>query len=140
MSSFKGHNLFGSGPHRFSQLKQGHLALGALYFQVISPATTPIGLEELDVVVKGRLVAASDAALWTLRDAITAELQESPTPGTLVGNDGRNGTQMTFLNYIESDRTDRGRVKSLAYTATFRNFRAFTYNAEDLSTVVLMGR
>lgn len=139
MSSFKGRNIFGSGPHRFAQLKQGQGTLPALYFKVISPATTPIGKVELDVVVKGRLVAASDAALWALRDAVTAELEDPPTPGTLVSNDGRSWEQMTFLSYVEADRTDRGRIRSIGYTATFRAFASFTFSASDLAVVGLVG-
>lgn len=123
MSSFKSKDLFGSGPHRFAQGKQGQFMLGALAFDVFSPATVPLGLVELDVLVTGRLIAGSDAALWQLRDAIVAEFEESPTPGTLVGNDARTWTGMYFIAFVEAQRTDRGRLRSLAYTATFRRLR-----------------
>lgn len=121
MSSYKGVDLFGSGPHRFAQLKQGQLMLRE--FDPPSPATYPAGLVELDVVVSGRLAASSDAALWALRDAAAAMLQEFPTPGLLVGSDGRQWADMIFITLAEGDRTDRGRVRSLAYTATFRRLR-----------------
>lgn len=140
MSSFKGKPLFASGPHRFSLVEQGQSVLPALYFKVISPATLPIGLVELDVVVKGRLLATGDGALWTLRDALTAELQEAPTPGTLVGPDGRTWSDMSFLSYLEADRVDRGRVWSIGYVATFRRFGSFEYAPADLNVVGLMGR
>lgn len=139
MSSFKGRDIFGSGPHRFAVLRQGHQTLPALYFQVIAPATTPIGLVELDVVVTGRLVAAGDAALWTLRDAVVAELEDTPNPGTLVAGEGRSWPDMTFLSYVEADRTDRGRVRSIAYTATFRRFGSFEFQAADLKLVGVLG-
>jgi hypothetical protein len=126
MSSFKSKNLFGSGPHRFSQLKQGQLLIGVIQFDQYSPATVPFGLVELDVVVTGRLVAGTDAALWALRDAVVAELEETPTAGVLVGNDGRSWAQMSFVRFEEGDRTDRGRLRSVAYTATFRRFLGAT--------------
>ncbi len=135
MSSFKGRNIFGSGPHRFAVGKQGQQTLPALYFQVIAPATTPIGLVELEVVVKGRLVASSDAGLWTLRDAVVAELENVPSPGTLVAADGRSWSEMTFIGYVEEDRVDRGRVRSVGYTATFRRFQSFEFAPADLKLV-----
>ncbi len=122
-SSFKGVDLFGSGPHRFSQARQGQLMLTRLYFGDISPGTIPIGLREPDVIVAGRLVAASESTLWTLRDAVVAQLQESPTPGTLVDRHGRSWSNMTFIDWREGDRTDRGRVRSVAYVAVFRRVR-----------------
>ncbi len=123
-SSFKGVDLFGSGPHRFALGRQGQMMLTRLYFGDISPGTIPIGLRELDVVVAGRLVAASESALWTLRDAVVAQLQESPTPGTLIDLHGRTWADMTFIDWREGDRTDRGRVRSVAYVAVFRKIRA----------------
>ncbi len=123
-SSFKGVDLFGSGPHRFSLGRQGPMMLTRLYFGDISPGTIPIGLRELDVIVAGRLVAASESTLWTLRDAVVAQHQESPTPGTLIDLHGRTWADMTFIDWREGDRTDRGRVRSVAYVAVFRKIRA----------------
>jgi len=123
-SSFKGVDLFGSGPHRFALGRQGQLMLTRLYLGDISPGTIPIGLRELDVIVAGRLVAASESALWTLRDAFVAQLEESPTPGTLIDPHGRTWADMTFIDWREGDRTDRGRVRSMAYVAVFRRIRA----------------
>ena len=124
-SSFKGHDLFGSGPHRFAQRRQGQVMLSWIQLGSTQPGTVPIGLTELDVVVVGRLIAANEAALWTLRDAIVAEFEESPTPGTLLDLHNHQWTGMTFIDYAEADRTDRGRLWSLAYTATFRRIRQY---------------
>lgn len=123
MSSFKGKNIFGSGPHRFAQLRQGHLLLTSIQFDIWQPGSAPAGLIELDVAVTGRLVASGDAALWALRDAVVAELEETPSAGTLVGEDGRVWSGMTFVRWEEAERVDRGRVVSLGYVATFRRFR-----------------
>ncbi len=125
-SSFKSKSLFNSGPHRFALGRQGHLVLNELYFGIIDPASAPYGLLELDVIVTGRLVAASEAALWTARDAVTAELEDSPSGGTLVDEHGRTWADMVFMRYEEADRVDRGRVWSIAYVATFRNFAYLT--------------
>ncbi|MCW5777707.1 MAG: hypothetical protein KIS87_14820 [Phycisphaeraceae bacterium] len=119
-SSFKGIDLFGSGPHRFALAAQGQLMLTRLELGDVSPGTIALGLGELDVVVRGRLVATSESALWMLRDAVVAQLQESPTPGTLVDWHGRSWPDMTFIDWREGDRTDRGRLRSVAYVAVFR--------------------
>lgn len=122
-SSFKSKNLFGSGPHRFGQGRQGQLMVSWISLGQTQPGTVALGLTELDVVVTGRLTAASESALWTLRDAIVAELQETPTTGTLVDQHGRAWTGMTFIDYRELERTDRGRVRSVGYAAVFRKIR-----------------
>ncbi len=124
-SSFKGKDLFGSGPHRFGQGRQGHLMMSWVALGTIQPGTVALGLVELDVTVTGRLVAASEAALWALRDAVVAELQESPTTGTLVDLHGRSWTAMSFIDFREEDRTDRGRVWSMGYEAVFRKIRVY---------------
>jgi len=124
-SSFKGKDLFGSGPHRFGQARQGHLMMSWVALGTIQPGTVALGLVELDVTVTGRLVAASEAALWTLRDAVVAELQESPTTGTLVDLHGHSWTAMSFIDFREGDWTDRGRVWSMGYEAVFRKIRVY---------------
>ena len=128
-SSYKGVDLFGSGPHRFAMARQGHLVLSAFAaFGDFSPTTYPLGLYELGVVVTGRLVATSEAALWARRDAITAQLEDtfSPTPGTLADGLGRTWPEMVLFLYEEQDRVDRGRAWSVGYTARFRRFNDLT--------------
>ena len=124
-SSFKGKDLFGSGPHRFAQGRQGQVMLSWISLGTTQPGTVAIGLTELDVLVIGRLVAAGESALWTLRDAIVAELEESPTEGTLIDLHGHQWDEMTFIDLREGERTDRGRVVSLAYEAVFRRIREY---------------
>ncbi len=121
-SSFKGLDLFGSGPHRFVTAKRGQLVLSHLALDVFDAGSAPLGLLELDIIVRGRLVAASESALWTLRDAVTAQLLHPPTPGTLVDLHGRTWADMSFISIQESDRVDRGRAWSVEYTAVFRRF------------------
>ncbi len=100
-----------------------------LSFGITGPGTYPYGLLELDVLVTGRLVAANDAALWVLRDAIVGALQPFPTPGTLNDLHARSWTGMSFIRYEEQETVDRGRVVSLGYVATFRRFLQLTASA-----------
>ncbi len=123
MSSYKGQNIFGSGPHRFSVGEQGQTIVSLIQQGGWVAGTVPVGLRELDVIVRGRLVAASESVLWSLRDAVVAMLQETPTAGTLVDDTGRSWATMSFIRYAEDDRRDRGRVWSVAYEAVFRRFR-----------------
>lgn len=122
MSSFNSLDLFGSGPHRFHLAKQGEDVVPNFTLGASGSGSTPVGPTELDVIVTGRLIAASESALWTLRDAITAQLTDPPTRGTLIDNHGKTWTDMSFITYVEADRTDRARACSIEYTATFRRF------------------
>lgn len=122
MSSFKSKDLFGSGPHRFALGPQGQLSWPNTRFDIFDPGTIPLGLLELDITVTGRLVAAGESALWTLRDAITAELLNPPAAGTLIDSTGRSWTNRSFISYQEADRVDRGRAWSIGYVAVFRRY------------------
>lgn len=120
-SSFNGVDLFGPGPHRFAQGRQGNLVVSvAAYLQTFLPGSISYGLHDLDVIVTGRLVADTEAALWARRDAIVAVLQHPPAPATLVDHHGREWTGMSFWRFDEGSRTDRGRRTSLAFRAVFR--------------------
>jgi hypothetical protein len=121
-SSYKGQNLFGSGPHRFALGTLGEVVVSDLSLGGFSSDSFAVGPRELEVVVTGRLAAASEAALWTLRDAIVAQLVSPPAGGTLIDTHGRSWSDMSFITYDEGDRTDRGRVWSMSYRAVFRRF------------------
>jgi len=123
-SQFNSLSLFSSGPHRFAERRHGQVPLPGPLQDPPIPGSTPLGLGELDVVITGRLIAANDAALWTLRDAITAQLTDPPTPATLEDHHGHQWEDMSFLDFKPADRTDRGTQISLAYSATFRRFNA----------------
>ncbi len=125
-SSFKGLDLFGSGAHRFMMARQG---LYAVPLSVVGGDPTQAGSNwfgdlELEIHVRGRLVAASEPALWTLRDAITAQAESSstPVPGTLIDGHGRAWVSMSLYRYEEEGAVDRGRVWSVGYTARLRRF------------------
>ncbi len=121
-SSYKSLDIFGSGPHRFSLGKEGlYVVSNAAVAGPTVPGSLAYGLLELDVVVTGRLVAASEAALWTIRDAVTALLVQPQTEGVLVDHHGRTWTGMKFIRFETADLVDRGRVVSVGYTAIFRD-------------------
>jgi hypothetical protein len=124
-SSYKGLNLFGSGPHRFSMRRRGQVVIGPYSMADPSVGSTYHGPLELEIVVIGRLVAASDAALWTLRDAIHAQLLDPPAPGTLVDHTGKSYPEMSFVRFEAGPMTDRGRVWSIAYVARFIDFKVY---------------
>lgn len=122
MSSYKGLDLFGSGPHRFSLGRQGQQVLSYFGTGTPAPGTFSVGVLELEVVVRGRLVAVSEAGLWALRDAVAAEVVFPLSPGELVDGTGRSFAGMSLVRWAEGDRVDRGRVRSVGYEAVFRRF------------------
>lgn len=132
-SFFNSLGLFNSGPHRFGHRAIGELVVPNAVLNPVVPGSIAAGPLELVVVVTGRLVASSETALWTLRDAVAAQLTDPPTAATLMDHHGRTWNDMSFVRFepLESGggqgagpggRTDRGRVRSLAYRATFVKF------------------
>lgn len=122
MSSFKSIDLFGSGPHRTAVGPRGQLNWPNTRFDIYDPGTIPLGLVELDITITGRLTAATENALRTLRDAVAGAVIHPPTAGTLVDTTGRSWTGMSFITYTEEPVVDRGRVWSMGYTAVFRKY------------------
>jgi hypothetical protein len=120
-STFKGIDYFGSGPHRFASGRRGRrlVALSTLSGVVTDAGSLEFGDLEIRVEVRGRLRAASDAALWVIRDAITAEGDSTVGSGVLVDHHGQSWSTMKLLSYEEDGPTDRGREVSVGYTALF---------------------
>lgn len=119
-SSFKGLDLFGSGPHAFASLREGELVVTGLSLGGSGAGGLALGLVDVEVRVRGRLVATSEPVLWRLRDAISAQLAHPPVPGVLVDHFGRRWEGMSLVWFEPADRTDRGRERSLAYECAFR--------------------
>ena len=118
-SSFDGADLFGSGPHRFAQATIGEYILTRARVDPFQAGSTPIGPLELTIIVRGRLIAPDDDALWVLRDEIASHLTDPPTAGEFTDLAGRTLTDMSFISFTPADRTDRGRACSIGYTAVF---------------------
>ena len=120
-SSWKGDDLFGSGPHRFSLSRRGFLLAPDSSSFDPTPVLFEYGALEWDVFVTGRLVSPTEAGLWTLRDAIQASL-DAKGLGTLIDLHGRSWLNMFFARIEWDDRTDRGRAVSVGYVARFHRF------------------
>jgi hypothetical protein len=121
-STFDGLGLFNSGPHRFSVEPAGASILVNARVDPFVPGSVAVGPLEEGVLVRGRLTAPSEPALWALRAALAARLTHPPAQGTLIDHHGRQWAGMSFVRFEAADRTDRGRVWSLAYTARFVRF------------------
>jgi len=123
-SMYNGAALFESGPHRFQVDRQGltELPPGERYSPQTapSPVWVPLGLVQLTVIVRGRLVAASEAGLWALRDAITSELSSQPVAAMLQDGSGRSWADMWLVRYLETGPVAVGRTWSVGYEAVFR--------------------
>jgi hypothetical protein len=121
MSSFKGEDLFGSGPHRFEVGREGSRVVS--YAAVSGDPTVGgsfvSGDLELRVTVRGRLVAISESALWALRDAVTDEAASTAVAGTLADGRGRTWTGIRLLSFTPDGPVDRGRALSMGFAAEF---------------------
>ncbi len=124
MSTYKGLDLFGSGPHRFAEGLRGQVTDSELFRSPPESGSRYLGLGEFTVTVRGRLVAATKAELWDAVDAVAAEVVDPPEPGTLDAG-ARSWDGLSFVGFAPADRVDRGREFSLAYEATFLRFREY---------------
>jgi len=120
-SSFKGVDLFGSGAHRFVVGKQGRrlVSLAAVSGLITDAGTLEFGDRETRVEVRGRLVAASESALWTLRDAIVAQGVSTVGSGVLEDRYGHQWSTMKLLSFEPESAVVHGRTVSLGYVALF---------------------
>ncbi|MGQ0628663.1 MAG: hypothetical protein ACT4PL_11255 [Phycisphaerales bacterium] len=119
MSSFKDNDLFGSGPHRFADEPRGQQMVLRFALGQALPGSVSLGTQELNVIVRGRLIAEDDAGLDAILANIQSELNDFANVGTLVGHHDRTWTAMKFARFEPGERRDRGHSRSLAYTARF---------------------
>jgi hypothetical protein len=119
-SSFKGLDLFGGGPHRFVSVREGEQVVASYLLGGDGAGGIAMGLVDVEVRVRGRLVAISEQGLWLQRDAILALISHPPDPGRLIDTRGRRWENMSLVGFVPDDRTDRGRVFSLGYECFFR--------------------
>ena len=127
MSTFRGIDFFGSGPHR---VVQGAREQALVPFWVIfgfgyddGSGTESQGDDDVQIRVRGRLVGATEADLWAARDALMQEVkQASPAKkGALVDCDGRSWADLVMVAYVEDGPIARGRVWSVGYSVTLRS-------------------
>ena len=117
-STFGSLQLFDSGPHRFTVSRLGRYTRGPYVGSNQNPYTVDEGLREFIVDQSGRLVAANDAALWSLIDAVQNEA-ESTSNRTLTDHHGRAWTGMRMILFEPGDKIDRGREVSMAYNVRY---------------------
>ncbi len=117
-STFNNQPLFNSGPHRFHVRAVGRLTTAPLRGSNFNPSTRDDAVLELEITQTGRLIAATEAALWSLFDTARA-VAEGTTPGTLVDHSGKSWPAMRLLRIDPIGPVDRGRVFSLPYTARY---------------------
>lgn len=122
MSSYKERNLFGSGPHQFILGAHANSVVPNVFIGRPPPGSTPQGIRELDITVRGRLVASSESALDALRFAITELITQPPLVSELVDEHGRTWPDMSLIEYRELGPTDRARTRSVSYQMVFRRF------------------
>lgn len=120
-STFKGLNLFTSGPHRFEVHRQGRrvVPLSAIANDPSIAGTIETGDHELRVSVHGRLVAESESALDALREAITDQAAYQVPAGDLIDHHGRTWQDVKLLHVEWDAGIDRGRALSVGYRAEF---------------------
>ena len=123
-SMYNGAALFDSGPHTFVMQRYGQTE--------VTPGTSPtlqsqpqakwlqLGLVQLSIAVRGRLVAASEEDLWTLRNALSGAITSTPSTGTLEDGNGQSWPNMWLVRYEEKGPVEIGRTWSISYEAVFR--------------------
>ncbi len=119
MSSFKSIPLFDSGPHRFTDPAEGQQIVPRVAIGQAIAGSLSLGDQEIIILVRGRLIADTEAQLDTIVTAIRTELANFAVAGTLVDDRGHSWPNMKFARFEPADRRDRGRRISLAYTARF---------------------
>jgi hypothetical protein len=119
MSTFKGVDLFGSGPHRFIEGPSGQQMILRVALGTPASGSVSLGDQEQVVTVRGRLVADEDSLLWDQIEDIKAHLLLWNTPGALEDHHGYTWMSINFVRFKPGDRVDRGRRVSLEYEATF---------------------
>jgi hypothetical protein len=122
MSSYNSLDLFGSGPHRTLIGRRANLITLDFFEGQAGGGSTPQGLQDWDIVIRGRLIATTEANLNALRAAILLQLQQPPVVATLVDTRGNSWTSMSLVSFGERGRRDRGRLYSVRYDAVFRRF------------------
>lgn len=101
--------------------RRGFLLAPDFTSDVPTPVFFEYGAYEWKILIAGRLVASTESALWTLRDAIQTSLDVKGL-GTLVDLHGRSWLEMFFSRLTWGEETDRGRRVSIEYMAEFHKF------------------
>ena len=127
MSSFRGNNLFGSGPHRFTGPARELVVIPLWVIQNTgfddAQGSAVLGEKERIIQVTGRLTAPDEPTLWSRRQAVAVEATMPQKTGDLIDNFAHTHPDMTMVSYEELGPVHRGRLWSIPYRATFRNVK-----------------
>ena len=116
MSSFDSLDLFASGPCVFEAGPRGRQWARKVDLGTDEPGIQVLGDHTLTVRVRGRLSAASAAALTTLSDALEAQVDSK---GDLIDDDARMWKGLTMIEVVYEGPPEVGRLWSVGYTALF---------------------
>lgn len=114
--------IFGPGPMRTHEGERGSQVLIKARVSAFDPGSQAIGPLEVNVHVRGRLVADSDSSLHAAIDAVHTLLTHPPTAATLADGRSRSWSDMSFTSFTVADRIDRGRETSVSFEARFVRF------------------
>jgi hypothetical protein len=112
VSSFNGQDLFGSGPCTFTPGPRGGQWASKIDLGSPDPGIDVLGDHPVSVEVRGRLTAASAAALTDLAGAIEAQ---AGTKGDLVDDGGRTWSGVRLIEVAYDGPPECGRLFSIGY-------------------------
>ncbi len=121
-SSFNSTELFNSGPHRFHLGPCGEQLIEQTALDPTTPGRQAIGPLDGSVTVRGRLVAATDADLWSILESIQDQLTDPPTTADLIDSNAHTFSDMSFISFTPLAPFERGRTVSVPYEAIFTHF------------------
>ncbi len=113
-ATWKSTAYFDSGPHRFTAGRFGRIVFPPYTGPNDSAIAIDFGTRAPELIQTGRLVAATETALWTLWSTFkTASL--SSAGGTLVLHGGESFADMLVARFQATGPVDRGRAFSMPY-------------------------
>lgn len=118
MSSFRGEDLFSSGPHHFIVRRVGTFVRAGFVFPNDSSVPVAYGKAAIEIEQVGRLVAGTSAALWALFDAIRLHA-ESGVSGALVTETSKTFEGVALYEFSMTGPIERGRDWSMPYIARY---------------------
>lgn len=120
--TYNGVALFGSGPQRAVEETRGNLVVPYIASGIEVAGSRALGLLEVGVAVRGRLVASSAAGLHGLIDGIASRITDPAGVGTLVDTRGRVYVGMSLVRVEWGERVESGTSVTLGYEARFVRF------------------
>lgn len=118
-SSFQGVDVFEDAVQRFQEVPRAVQLLENARIDPTSAGTVPTGLMNLRVIVRGRMRATTEDALWRKCEQVSSLATFPVTTGRLEDGHGRGWDDMGLVSVTFGETIDRGREVSVAFVATF---------------------